>query len=360
MEPELRRYGWKFLFQLYPVNATTAERASIDLHLSARYAAMKSQWLNVLPNAAKLTASVSEEQFVAVAERYQEQHTPVRQEGTMEDKILPFFQEKMKQFSRTVQVDRESLEKNILAIDPDIPRTHRELAFYQNEGLVGLMVVRDILITYCAQYPAHGYAQGTADVASCFYEALGSEAEAFFCFSNYMRRYGADYMPEGLTKKIESMALILRKLDPTLHSHLAQEDLLSFNFCHRWLLLNFQREFSYGEGQRLMEMLASSCLGASGMEPEEFAQPGLPRLLLRWVQTKLRKPIDTRLELFICAAILIKHREMLLRCHDPAELIDFVRRMQGNIDLMGIVMEAKQLYYRCCSDAHTTSETSSP
>ncbi|XP_064415482.1 TBC1 domain family member 25-like [Latimeria chalumnae] len=126
--------------------------------------------------------------------------------------ILFFF---FQQFSRTVLVDQESLEKDILAIDPDIPRTHRELAFNQNEGLMGLMVVRDILITYSAQYPVHGYTQGMTDVASCFYEALDSKAEEFFCFCNYMRRYRVDYMPQGLTKKIESMTLILRKLDPT-------------------------------------------------------------------------------------------------------------------------------------------------
>nr|XP_014354368.1 PREDICTED: TBC1 domain family member 25-like [Latimeria chalumnae] len=119
--------------------------------------------------------------------------------------ILFFF---FQQFSRTVLVDQESLEKDILAIDPDIPRTHRELAFNQNEGLMGLMVVRDILITYSAQYPVHGYTQGMTDVASCFYEALDSKAEEFFCFCNYMRRYRVDYMPQGLTKKIEPTLIL--------------------------------------------------------------------------------------------------------------------------------------------------------
>nr|XP_014341460.1 PREDICTED: uncharacterized protein LOC102350522 [Latimeria chalumnae]XP_014341461.1 PREDICTED: uncharacterized protein LOC102350522 [Latimeria chalumnae]XP_014341462.1 PREDICTED: uncharacterized protein LOC102350522 [Latimeria chalumnae]XP_014341463.1 PREDICTED: uncharacterized protein LOC102350522 [Latimeria chalumnae]XP_014341464.1 PREDICTED: uncharacterized protein LOC102350522 [Latimeria chalumnae]XP_014341465.1 PREDICTED: uncharacterized protein LOC102350522 [Latimeria chalumnae]XP_01 len=138
------------------------------------------------------------------------------------------------------------------------------------------------------------------------------------------------------------MVLILRKLDPNLHSYLAQEDLLSFTFCHRWLL-NFQLEFNYGEGQLLLKVLAISCLDVSRLELEQFAQLGLPRLLLRWVQEKLRKPIVTCLELFICVAILIKHREMLLQCRDPVELIDFVRRMQDNIDLISILMEVKPL-----------------
>lgn len=47
-----------------------------------------------------------------------------------------------------------------------------------------------------------GYAQGMNDILSRFLVVLNSEAEAYFCFVNYMAAVKEDFIETGMMKKI--------------------------------------------------------------------------------------------------------------------------------------------------------------
>ncbi|XP_054904059.1 TBC1 domain family member 15-like [Poeciliopsis prolifica] len=146
-----------------------------------------------------------------------------------------------------ITFDLEELREAARIIDKDVPRTNRDLSYYQEEGLGNLLVLRDILITYAAFHPEVSYAQGMNDLCSRFLEVLDSEVDTFWSFSSYMEKFSRDFMADGLHRKIELEAALLKELDPPLYAHLVKDNMESFTFCHRWLLLGFQREFEHSD-----------------------------------------------------------------------------------------------------------------
>uniref|UniRef100_A0A8C1XA31 Si:dkey-238d18.4 n=1 Tax=Cyprinus carpio TaxID=7962 RepID=A0A8C1XA31_CYPCA len=132
-----------------------------------------------------------------------------------------------------------------------------------NEGLGNLLVLRDILITYAAYHPGT-YAQGMNDLCSRFLEVLHSEVDTYWSFSCYMEKFSKDFCADGLYRKMGEFpnrldlleAALLKELDPQLHSHLVTDNMEKITFCHRWLLLAFQREFEHSDALRLFEILS--------------------------------------------------------------------------------------------------------
>ena len=47
-----------------------------------------------------------------------------------------------------------------------------------------------------------GYVQGMNDILSRFLIVLGSEAEAYWCFTNYMATVKGDFLDDGMLNKI--------------------------------------------------------------------------------------------------------------------------------------------------------------
>uniref|UniRef100_A0AAQ6A730 Si:dkey-238d18.4 n=1 Tax=Amphiprion ocellaris TaxID=80972 RepID=A0AAQ6A730_AMPOC len=123
----------------------------------------------------------------------------------------------------------------------------REIRKREDEGLGNLLVLRDILITYAAFHPEVTYAQGMNDLCSRFLEVLDSEVDTFWSFSCYMEKFSRDFRLE---------AALLKELDPLLYTHLVKDSMESLAFCHRWLLLGFQREFEHSDALRLFEILS--------------------------------------------------------------------------------------------------------
>lgn len=58
---------------------------------------------------------------------------------------------------------------------------------------------------------------------------------------------------------------------------------------------------------------------------------------------------DYTFELFICAAILLEKREMLLRCTDEVQLIQFTNSLQGTLDLNIVLQRAEQAFFGYCN-----------
>ncbi|XP_030225257.1 TBC1 domain family member 15 isoform X2 [Gadus morhua] len=306
VSPAERGLVWRFLFGMYPCSSTAAERPLLVQQMAVRYQVMKSKWRQSVPEAVRLRLNGTDaelEEAVRYHERRQALLQAQEQRGEVSDRVAFLQLQAQVLFERTT-FDLNELQEAIRIIDKDVPRTDRDLDYFLGEGSGNLLVLRDILITYAAFHP-------------------------------------------------ELAAALLRELDPQLHDHLVTEGKESFTFCHRWLLLGFQREFEHGDALRLFEVLSCDHL--------ELISQQVDRARHRERLAQKHSPEDTApapapravnaaftFELFICATILIDHRDALLRCRDDGQLIQFTTRLQGTLDLDSILRKAEEHFYNYC------------
>ncbi|XP_056457911.1 TBC1 domain family member 15 isoform X1 [Gadus chalcogrammus] len=355
VSPAERGLVWRFLFGMYPCSSTAAERPLLVQQMAVRYQVMKSKWRQSVPEAVRLRLNGTDaelEEAVRYHERRQALLQAQEQRGEVSDRLAFLQLQAQVLFERTT-FDLNELQEAIRIIDKDVPRTDRDLDYFLGEGSGNLLVLRDILITYAAFHPEVSYAQGMNDLCSRFLEVLDSEVDTFWSFSCCMEKFSKDFRADGLHRKIELAAALLRELDPQLHDHLVTEGKESFTFCHRWLLLGFQREFEHGDALRLFEVLSCDHL--------ELISQQVDRARHRERLAQKHSPEDTApapapravnaaftFELFICATILIDHRDALLRCRGDGQLIQFTTRLQGTLDLDSILRKAEEHFYNYC------------
>ncbi|KAJ3598220.1 hypothetical protein NHX12_001731 [Muraenolepis orangiensis] len=356
VSPSERGLVWRFLFGMYPCSSTAAERPLLVEQMAVRYQVMKSKWQRSVPAAVRLRLNGTDAELVD-AVRYHDRRQAEANKQTQEQREevrdrLSFLQLQAQVLFERVTFDLDEVQEAIRIIDKDVPRTDRDLTYYLGEGSGNLLVLRDILITYAAFHPEVSYAQGMNDLCSRFLEVLDSEVDTFWSFSCCMEKFSKDFRADGLHRKIELAAALLSELDPQLHDHLVTDGMESFTFCHRWLLLGFQREFEHGDALRLFEILSCDHLELISQQVdraryrERLAQKHStednPAPAARAVNTEFT------FELFICATILIDNRDSLLRCYDDVQLIQFTSSLQGTLDLDSILRNAEKHFYNYC------------
>ena len=81
---------------------------------------------------------------------------------------------------------------------------------------------------------------------------LGNESDAFWCFSQYVRRIGSDFTAEGMKEKLETLRRLLTALDVALIQHLQARQADDLLACHRWLHLGFKREFPLEQSIKIL------------------------------------------------------------------------------------------------------------
>ncbi|XP_056142328.1 TBC1 domain family member 15 [Lampris incognitus] len=365
--PSERAQVWRFLFGMYPCGSTALERPLLQEQLAVRYQVMKRKWQQVLPSAVRLHLNGTDAELVA-AVRYFDQRQAQTQEQAqhhseqLRDR-LSFLELQAQVLFERVVFDREELQEAIRIIDKDVPRTNRDLVYYstcqlnalcasRGEGSGNLLVLRDILITYAAFHPEVSYAQGMNDLCSRFLEVLDCEVDTFWSFGCYMEKFSKDFRADGLHRKIELEAALLRELDPQLYAHLVTDSMESFTFCHRWLLLGFQREFEHSDALRLFEILSCDHLELISQQVDRVRyQERLAQKHSTEDPPVSEAPaINTEFtfELFICATILLENRESLLRCQDDMQLILFANSLQGRLDLNSTLKKAEEHFYNYC------------
>lgn len=354
--PSERSLVWRFLFGMYPCSSTALERPLLQEQLIVRYQVMKGKWQRLLPSTVHMRVNGTDVELVAAIEYFNKRQAQVQQRHQEHSEEvrerLAFLKLQAQILFERVTFDEEELREAIRIIDKDVPRTNRELSYYKGEGLGNLLVLREILITYAAFHPEVSYAQGMNDLCSRFLEVLDSEVDTFWSFSCYMDKFSKDFRADGLHRKIELEAALLKELDPQLYTHLMTDDMESFTFCHRWLLLAFQREFEHSEALRLFEILSCDHLELVSQQvdraryKERLAQK---RASDSGSQSELPSiNPDFTFELFICAAILLENRRFLLRCRDEVQLIQFASSLQGTLDLNTTLKKAEELFFDYC------------
>ncbi|XP_078534371.1 TBC1 domain family member 15 isoform X6 [Lissotriton helveticus] len=202
----LRKEVWKFLLKYFPWNSTKEERINIQKTKTDEYFRMKLQW-----------KSVSAEQ---------------------EDRNTRFK-------------DYKSL------IEKDVNRTDRTNTFYEGTDNPSLILLHDILMTYCMYDFDLGYVQGMSDLLSPVLYVMENEVDAFWCFVSYMDEMHQNFeeQMQGLKMQLIQLSTLLRLLDSAFCSYLESQDSGYLYFCFRWLLIRFKREFSFNDILRMWEVM---------------------------------------------------------------------------------------------------------
>ncbi|XP_010883323.2 TBC1 domain family member 15 isoform X3 [Esox lucius] len=378
---------WRFLFGMYPCSSTSLERPLLQEQLSVRYHAMKMKWHKLLPSTIRMRLNGTDAELVAAVQYFDARQERVQQQAEdQSDEVrerLSFLELQAQVLLERVTFDLEELQEAIRIIDKDVPRTDRDLPYYsafgvgerrlmlqftlkkrpsveetrteefeEGEGLGNLLVLRDILITYAAFHPEVSYAQGMNDLCSRFLEVLDSEVDTYWSFSCYMEKFSKDFRADGLHRKIELEAALLKELDPQLHTHLITDNMESFTFCHRWLLLGFQREFEHYDALRLFEILSCDHLEliSQKVDRARYQERIARRHSIEDKPVCESQAVNTEFtfELFICATILLDNRDALLRCRNDVQLIQFANSLQGTLDLNSTLKKAEEHFYNYC------------
>lgn len=355
ISPEERGQVWRFLFGMYPCSSTALERPLMLEQMAVRYRHMKRKWQQLLPGAVRLRLNGTDAELLAAVKYFdQRQGREHNRQHAHLDEVserMSFLELQSQVLFERVTFDLEELQEAIRIIDKDVPRTDRDLPYYRKEGLGNLLVLRDILITYAAFHPEVSYAQGMNDLCSRFLEVLDSEVDTFWSFSCYMEKFSKDFRADGLYRKMELEAALLKELDPQLHAHLVTDNFDRLMFCHRWLLLGFQREFEHSDALRLFEIFSCDHLELISQQVDRARyQERLSRKQsLDESVTELHAVnTDFTFELFMCATILLENRDTLLSCKNEAQLIQFTSSLQGKLDLNSTLKKAEEHFYDYC------------
>ncbi|XP_061532411.1 TBC1 domain family member 15 isoform X1 [Phycodurus eques] len=202
----VRKEAWKFLLGYFPWNSTLDQRKSLQRSKTDEYFRMKLQW-----------KSVSEEQ--------ERRNSRLR--------------------------DYRSL------IEKDVNRTDRSNRFYEGMDNPGLVLLHDILLTYCMYDFDLGYVQGMSDLLSPIVFVMENEVDAFWCFVSFMDHMHQNFeeQMQGMKTQLIKLRTLLRLLDPSFCNYLESQDSGYLYFCFRWLLIHFKREFSFHDVLRLWEVM---------------------------------------------------------------------------------------------------------
>ncbi|XP_007506629.1 TBC1 domain family member 15-like isoform X1 [Monodelphis domestica] len=324
-----RKLVWKFLFGVYPPNSTAEERKALDTKLEAYYHGMKWTWRARYPHATRLRVPADED-FAMAIDKYEVLQTQIRKNASPLERLA---ENRLQSHPFNDQLFRKAQKY----IDADVPRTDRHRSYFQEEGLVKLLSVREILITYTAFHQDLGYCQGMNDFVSRFLETLDSEADAFWCFVGFMQWAGRNFTAEGIKRKIRISEELLRLVDPELSSHIEKVSKEKLLFCLRWLLLCFQRDLQHQDALRVLEIRGleggkgnSSTWDHSKTEDEEVTE--------WWAPQK-----DLTFDVLLCVAVLVQNRDQLLSFHHANDFFLFSQRLQGKLKLNTLRGEEKEL-----------------
>ncbi|XP_074521317.1 TBC1 domain family member 15 [Halichoeres trimaculatus] len=202
----LRKEAWKFLLGYFPWDSTLEERKTLQRNKTDEYFRMKLQW-----------KSVSEEQ--------ERRNSRLR--------------------------DYRSL------IEKDVNRTDRTNRFYEGIDNPGLVLLHDILMTYCMFDFDLGYVQGMSDLLSPILYVMENEVDAFWCFVSFMDQMHQNFeeQMQGMKTQLIQLSTLLRLLDLSFWNYLESQDSGYLYFCFRWLLIRFKRELSFQDVLRLWEVM---------------------------------------------------------------------------------------------------------
>lgn len=200
----------------------------------------------------------------------------------------------------------------------DIPHPDPDSPFAESGTNVHLEQMKDMLLTYNEHNRDLGYVQGMSDLLAPIYAIEQDDAVAFWGFTKFMERMERNFLRDqsGMRLQLLTLDQLVQLLDPKLYEHLAKVDSTNFFFFFRMLLVWFKREFEFEDILRMWEGLWTDYLSSN-------------------------------FHLFIAAAILEKHRDVIMNhLKGFDEVLKYVNELSGRIDLASTTVRAEALFRR--------------
>ncbi|XP_067087930.1 TBC1 domain family member 17 [Osmerus mordax] len=268
--PSLRKEVWKFLLGFYPWNSTALEREDILRKKTDEYFRMKVQW-----------KSVSEEQ-------------------EMRNSLLRGYRS---------------------LIERDVNRTDRQNTFFSGNDNPGLVLLHDVLMTYCMFNFDLGYVQGMSDLLAPILFVTQNEVESFWCLTGFMELVHQNFeeSQEAMKQQLLQLSLLLRALDPELCDYLDSQDSGSLCFCFRWLLIWFKREFSFED------------------------------ILTLWEVMWTRLPCENFHLLMACSILESQRGELIGSDHDFNTILKHINELNMRLDLQAVLTGSEAIYLQLSS-----------
>eukprot|EP00037_Helgoeca_nana_P023718 m.246760 g.246760 ORF g.246760 m.246760 type:complete len:382 (-) comp26436_c0_seq1:721-1866(-) len=256
--PELRADVWKFLLELYPCTSPLLHRLEYIETASARYSELLDTALDA--------DAAGDEVF--------RQHRKI--------------------------------------IDKDVPRTDRDHPFFAGDDNPNLVALQNILLAHTILDPELGYVQGMNDIAGTILYVMKHELPTFWCFAAVMQRMRNNFINIELHDELQLLKETVGYIDPTLHRHMSAcaDPGADWLFCHRWLLLNFRREFDLDAIIPLWERM--------------------------WAQHS-----TSHFNIVIAVGILEMHRDKILAIGHPDELLGFLQNLAVGLDVHAVISRAQ-------------------
>ncbi|KAB0391004.1 hypothetical protein E2I00_017923, partial [Balaenoptera physalus] len=197
----------------------------------------------------------------------------------------------------------------------DVNRTDRTNKFYEGQDNPGLILLHDILMTYCMYDFDLGYVQGMSDLLSPLLYVMENEVDAFWCFASYMDQMHQNFeeQMQGMKTQLIQLSTLLRLLDSGFCSYLESQDSGYLYFCFRWLLIRFKREFSFLDILRLWEVM--------------------------WTELPCKN-----FHLLLCCAILESEKQQIMEKHYGFnEILKHINELSMKIDVEDVLCKAEAI-----------------
>lgn len=384
VHPTCRRRIWKFLFGIYPPHSTYLEQRTRDLEHRARYKALRERW-EVLDKVAGglqdldgidhlafyLELSDDEEQDMHTNELHVQlkKSSKVEDEGITEccdvrrgsmdglldedaQAVLTILESPCRVSANKEKFDIENgYPKAKRIILRDVHRTDRNNHYFSHKR--NLRKVYRILLVYALFHPEVGYAQGMNDILVQFLLVTHSEVDSYWMFAKYMEEKRKDFMEDTMLRKIDYVKSLLEEVDSGMFRFLKASECQDFLFCHRWILLDFKREFELEDSIRLFEILGTHYLEMNSDKGVVETDKALNRIFENDRGGSRAGGVSINLNftfgIFVCISILLLHKDKICVSSDAASIYGTLNGLAMHLDLNVVLSKAEELFYKYCS-----------
>ncbi|VDN04437.1 unnamed protein product [Thelazia callipaeda] len=229
LEPSLRKEVWKYLLDVYDWRKSANENDAIRKAHCEDYYRMKLQWKTINEDQeSRFSEFAARKALIGVR--------CISNSSTFFIKLYVYL--------------------NLLP-EKDVSRTDRTHAFFGGNNNSNLMLLNDILMTYCMYNFDLGYVQGMSDFLSPLLVVLQDEVHAFWAFVGLLKRVQKNFEMDqaAIKKQLMDLRDLLMVVNPKLANYLESHNSDDMYFCFRWVLVAFKREFCFDDILRLWEVL---------------------------------------------------------------------------------------------------------
>lgn len=309
-EDGARKEAWLFLLGVYEWESTKEERHAKMNSLRDEYIRLKGAWWERMVDE---TGTLEEREWWKEQKMRIGEPSLFHNVGTAADAFAD------RAIHGSIEKDVHRTDRHLpLFAGEDIPHPDPDSPFAESGTNVHLEQMKDMLLTYNEYNRDLGYVQGMSDLLAPIYAVEQDDAVAFWGFAKFMERMERNFLRDqsGMRLQLTTLDQLVQILDPKLYEHLEKLDSTNFFFFFRMLLVWFKREFEFEDILRMWEGLWTDYLSSN-------------------------------FHLFIAAAILEKHRNVIMdHLKGFDEVLKYVNELSGTIDLYSTLVRAEALFRR--------------